>query len=993
MRTFILTLVIILCSISLLADAPLPDFKEIVRHRVDYINTKAKSAPMWKEYFEREAREMEDYDVLYYKIDLDVDFDNQLIFGNNIIRVEIVEDQVSNLVVDFTDSLTVDEIYLEGNALNFTHQDYQINIDLGQSYPQGSILELNIQYHGHPVEPTFNCGFVFLQHSGEDIAFTKVEPYASRDWWPCKDVPRDKPDSIDVWITCPDIYLCASNGLLQEEIINGDSTKTFKWHESYPIATYLVSVAITNYQLYSIPYYSSSDTMYIDNYLFPEQYDEQVAFFDTTSTMIDFLSSVYCTYPFIEEKYGHAVYPGNGAMEHQTCTSFGSNAVNEYGSYTVLHELAHQWVGDLITCETWSNIWLNEGFAVYSEVLWTENLWGIEAYHEHINQLDLGSYIDDKLQRDEGGSGSHIMDIVVYFKGAWTLHMLRGIVGDSVMMQILQNYVQQPDLRYGTATTDDFCNVAEQVSGMELSWFFDQWFYNVGRPQYKYATYTSEEIDSVKITLLSEGSQGEPFAMYIPYNMNGQSGTVWADSVFNYYTFPLDSTLDSLKWDTDNWVLDYGYEEQIPELEEITPSKGSILLIWKDFFDTGIEGINIYRKESGGEYTQINAQPITGIMYIDEDVTMAQTYFYKIAAVTSSNGNYISKFSNEVSATPFDFTFTLDQGIFLVDETNNSNPALPTDAEVDSFYNYLLNNYSHTDWDTDELGLPPLSEMAKYSTIIWHSEDLMPAHFSDNPYNLMSYLVAGGNLFISGWRHLMNIPSDVYQDYLHLTTPEYNPNPDFMGAFGESGFPNLNVDSSRVPIPIWEGNLAYIYKFVPYGDAETVYRFDSATADSSWENKPCAIRYNDNYKLYFLGFPLYYMDIEASAQFMGLVLQDFGENVSVDDNYTLLNNKISLINYPNPFFAKGGSISSENPATRIRFNIPKGIHCQNMLISIYNVKGQLVKKFNLKKSELQEYELTWDGKDMNSNSVNSGVYFIRLQIDDIVLTRKAVLLK
>jgi len=975
--TFAAFLIVIFTSLNLLSQNNISDIKSyldnIINQSMRCSENKSKGVSSWREYFQRDVREMENYDVLYYMIDLDVDFDNELIYGDNIIQVEIVEDNVSNLILDFTNNLTLDDVLMDEISLDFTHEENQIDIDLDGVYSIGDVISLHILYNGHPVPPArYGWGFVFDEHDGENIAFTMVEPFASRDWWPCKDVPIDKAEEIDIWITCPEYYLCASNGVLEEEINNGDGTKTFKWHESYPISTYLVSISITNYDLYSIPYSYNGSEMNIDNYLFPEQYDDGVSLFSQTPPMLDFLSTVYCPYPFLDEKYGHAVYPGNGAMEHQTCTSFGSNYVNEYGSYIVLHELAHQWVGDLITCEDWSHIWLNEGFAVYSECLWTENNYGLEWYLYHLEQLDLGNDIDDKLHRDESGDGNYILDIVVYFKGAWTLHMLRGVIGDAMMDQVLQEYSLTPEFRYGTATTEDFSNVVAQVTGTDYSWFFEQWFYHVGRPLYKYATYTSELEDAVKIAILSEGSQGELFDMFIPFEINGAPQTLWAEGGFSHTTFPLIGNLSSLEFDPDNWVLDYGYEEKVPLLYgEPAPREGVVHLTWEDFFDPEIEGYNIYRKIAGEEYLLLNTEPVNATGFTDDNVEMEQLYFYKIAVVSESD--YLSKFSNEISAIPVDFTF--DQGILIVDETYDypEISPFPTDEEVDLFYSELLNenSFDFAGWDLSADGEIPLTEMAQYSSIIWHTDDLINHPFENSILNLKNYLNAGGNLFISSWKNLTNVPEDFLEDFLFIESPEYNINIDFSGAFGEQGFSDITVDPAKV-LPNWNNELQYTNKFINMETTDVIYRYDSLTDDPEWEDEICGIKYDGTYKFIVLGFPLYFMDQNEASNLMNNALVFFDEEISIADNFEI-EQQTYLTNYPNPF----------SSVTTISFNLTAEI-AENAEISIYNLKGQKVKTLecvnyiDAKATESLSH-IVWNGKDDKGNEVASGLYFYKLE--------------
>ncbi|MBN2461392.1 MAG: T9SS type A sorting domain-containing protein, partial [Candidatus Cloacimonetes bacterium] len=937
----------------------------------------------WLEYLSRQDRDMDSYDILYYKIDLSVDFANEMIYGDNLIRLQVLEDQITSAEFDFTDNLTVDTIQLNEQALGYTHQDHQIVVELDCPYQTGDIIELNIQYHGHPVPPArYGWGFVFTEHNNIPIAFTMVEPYASRDWWPCKDIPGDKADSVDVWITCPSEYICAANGLLTAQIDNGDGTTTFQWHESYPIATYLVSIAITNYQIHPITYTYQDQEMEIINYILPEQWETSVELFDYTPEMIDFLSSVYCEYPFLQEKYGHAVYPGGGAMEHQTCTSFGSDLVNNFSTYTVLHELSHQWVGDLITCDSWAHIWLNEGFATYSEVLWSEYLGGDYYYHYHMNTLDLGSQIDDKLERNEGGPGGYILDIVVYYKGAWVLHMLRNIVGATTQEEIFHAYVQDPTLRYGTATTDDFTAVAENISGMELSWFFDQWFYNPGRPLYDYAIYQSPEADSLKITLSSTGSQGFPFDMYVPLSVNEEEQVLWVPDGISFFTICLDGELDSLFWDRDNWVLDGGFEEQLPLLFDNSQNRdATVQIFWDQYFDPGISGFNVYRSENGVDFSMINEFPVNGYHYIDENVENDNQYCYKITAVISTNCTYESGFSNTIMVSPVEFSF--DEGILIVDRSYDYPDAspFPSDEDVDQFYSGLLAGYNFTCWDTFEEGMPPLSEMAKYSTIIWHNDDIMWSPFTNNLLNLRSYLIAGGNLLLTSWKQFSTIPENFSVEYLKLENPICNLEPDFSGGTGHLDFPDLPVDPDKV-LPNWNGCLQFANCFELLPSGEVIYTFDSVSDDPLWENMICGMKYKDNYNVVLLAFPLYFCVYDDAQAFMDQVMTEFQENTATDD-HIISSDVLNLHNYPNPF----------NPNTAISFQLDAESQASNVALNIFNIRGQCICTLFSGMLSGGRHTYVWEGTDDKGLPVSSGIYFYNLVVNERSFSGKMLLIK
>ncbi len=994
MRKTITIFFIFILNFLIAIDKDYPDFKSIIEKSNNSFIAQAQHYSTWQEILREDIREMENYDVKYYLIDIWLDFENEYIIADNLIRFEIVEDNVSMIFLHFTDNLTIDGIFKNDEELNYIHQENQIEIYLNEVYNSGEIIELNIQYSGYP-DSRLEDGLKFESHSGTPIAFTMVSPKGARKWWPCKDTPADKPDSLDIWVTFPSEYICASNGLLIEEIDNGDNTVTNHWFESYPIATYLTSIAITNYELYSEVYDYNGSQMMIDNYVYPEMYDISVELFDITDDMIDFFSGIYGPYPFLDEKYGHAVCTNLGAlaMEHQTCTSFQNSYITDEGAeYTVAHELAHQWAGDCLTIGSWAHVWLKEGFARYSEALWAENLFGLEALHDFMNNLDNGSPLDPCLYRDPEGSAGHIFNIVIYSKGAWTLHMLRGVLGDEDYFQTVYEFMQNPLFMYGNILTEDLENTAEAVSGMELDWFFDEWFFQEGRPRYEYTIYTSEPGNYPKLTILSQPFQEDTFDMYIPFEYNSNSDRFFVQGGLNYFTIPFVGDSYEIEFDPENWVLDYGYTEKLPILEEVNYRDGNIGIAWEEFFDPAIDGFNIYRKENNGEFELINNEPFTGTYYFDEYLNTESIYTYKIAAVFEQV--YISKFSNEIEVTPINYT--LDEGILLVDNTGDFiNPPFPSDEDVDTFYHTLLEAYDFTDWDVLESGEPSLTEMARYSTIIWHNDDIMFTPLINNFYSIKNYLAAGGNLFLSTCRSLENIPDYDLEQFFGINSMEINNDDDFIGAVGQNSYPDISIDLNKIPMPTWDNALAYIYKFEPSENTDIIYLFDSYSNDPTWENRPCALKKTGDYKLILLGFPLYYMIEESAIELMNLTMQEFGEQSDVSDFFVPENN-IILFNYPNPFtMSKVG----RELVTTISFSVTQNAVSGSdgspfVTLEIFNIKGQKVKTIPIvTPSPAHTLSVTWNGTDDSGKPVNSGVYLYKLRINNKIITRKMLLLK
>jgi len=425
-----------------------------------------------------------DYDVSYYRLDLLINDTTEIIYGEVEMRARSTISGLDSVTINLYQDMTVDSIRSQNTQLLYTRDTHSLHIRLDTAYASGEEFSVRIYYCGHPTESGL-MGFNFGTQGGVPVISTLSEPYSAHTWWPCKDTPSDKADSADIIVTVRPDFVVASNGLLRELVTNPNGTKTYKWHESYPITTYLISLAITNYLTFSQYYYPESDSvdsMQIIYYCYPDWLARAQDVYPVTVDAIEFFARTFGEYPFLKEKYGMAHFPWGGAMEHQTCTSM---LYSWYAVYVIVHELAHQWWGDLITCRDWHNIWLNEGFASYCEALFFEDLYGEDYYHTYMSYMDYVEggtiYIYDTT--DVG----NIFSLIVYDKGAWVLHMLRHVVGDSTFFDILRAYYSDPRFAYKDAVTEDFQEVCETISGMDLSYFFQEWIYGEYRPGYRYS--------------------------------------------------------------------------------------------------------------------------------------------------------------------------------------------------------------------------------------------------------------------------------------------------------------------------------------------------------------------------------------------------------------------------------------------------------------------------------------------------------------------------
>jgi aminopeptidase N len=493
----------------------------------------------------------DDFDVSYYLLDLDFDTSSEIVSGSVEMRAVVAGTSIDAVDLNLKDNMSVSSVMSgAGMPLGFTHASDLLSIDLDRTYSNGEMVVLTVTYSGDPSGDAFDFG----SRSGKPMIWSLSEPFGARDWWPCKDVPSDKADSVDVKFTVPAGMIAASNGLLVDSTTVSGRT-TFWWHESYPISTYLVSIAAYEYTTFSDYYaYSPADSMEIQFFVFPDHYAGVQTNYGKTADMIAAYASMFGEYPFIEEKYGHAEFLWGGGMEHQTITSLGG-----YGESLIAHELAHMWWGDMITCKDFHHIWVNEGFATYCEALWNGQEYGEAYYHQ---DMELAKYFGPgTIYVPDTSDFNRIFNSgLSYNKGSWVLHMLRHVVGDSTFFDILHAYYADPSLQYGNAGTEEFEAVCEAVSGIDLSAFFHQWIYEEYYPVYSYSWSSSENGGSYTVHLTIEQLQSNTvFEMPIDVTVTSASGdttfVVSNTSAYQSYNLTLDEEPTSVQLDKDDWIL------------------------------------------------------------------------------------------------------------------------------------------------------------------------------------------------------------------------------------------------------------------------------------------------------------------------------------------------------------------------------------------------------------------------------------------------------
>ncbi|MBC8214614.1 MAG: T9SS type A sorting domain-containing protein [Candidatus Marinimicrobia bacterium] len=516
------------------------------------------------------TRNQQDYDVKFYDINLEISPDSETIGGFLTVILYSEIDNLTHVELDLTNSLTVNQVTdSELNSLLYTHNDRILDVSLNNPINADELVEFTINYDGAPEYSDFGS-FGFSSAHGEDMIWTLSEPYGSRNWWPCKDTPTDKADSVNITITVPENLLVASNGLLVNTTYQNEKA-TYYWEEGYPIATYLVSLAIYPYQVfYDWFVYGENDSMRLDYYVYPQHYNQYYDNYMLTKDMISGFSDRFGLYPFIEEKYGHADFVWGGGMEHQTMTSMGG-----YSQYLISHELGHQWWGDMVTCANFHHIWLNEGFATYSQAMWEElHNGGIDALHDEMSTKQYwGSgtiFVDDTTNVWNIFNGS-----LSYNKASWVLHMLRHILGDETFFAGLQEYGDQ--YRFSSAVTEDFTAIMSEVSGRDLAPFINRWIYGEYYPEYV-STPTAIELvnENWKVDVQISQTQDSPiFEMPVDVVIETDTDTYTfvaeVTEQNQLFSFIVDGVPLQVNLDPDHWILRSVDNNEIEFLEILVP--------------------------------------------------------------------------------------------------------------------------------------------------------------------------------------------------------------------------------------------------------------------------------------------------------------------------------------------------------------------------------------------------------------------------------------
>jgi aminopeptidase N len=396
----------------------------------------------------------------------------------------------------------------------------------GESTFSGTLDSIQVSYAGIPPE-NGSGSFANALHAGVPIVSTLSEPYGAADWWPCSQDLNDKVDSVLLVISVPPGNRAAANGMLISEEHLADRS-IYRWKHKHPMAAYLVGVSVTNYVFYSdyVPL-ENGKSIEILNYVYPETLEATKEQTKNIIKPFQLYNELFGLYPFADERYGHAQWQWGGGMEHQTMSFMGS-----FGYDLMAHELAHQWFGNLVTCASWKDIWLNEGFATYlTGLCYERDLGGI--YWEPFKRLSIRRVLskpDGSVYCYDTTSIDRIFDDrLSYSKGAMVVHMLRWQMGDENFFTALNNYLYDPRLSNKYATTEDLIAHVEAVTGNSYREFFNDWIFGEGYPTYNMVyRQGADHVVELELGQVQSSAKVGFFEMDVPVRLYGHKGGAMA---------------------------------------------------------------------------------------------------------------------------------------------------------------------------------------------------------------------------------------------------------------------------------------------------------------------------------------------------------------------------------------------------------------------------------------------------------------------------------
>jgi aminopeptidase N len=504
------------------------------------------------------------YDLKFYHLNIAIERSNKYISGNVRCLAAVKASTLDTFAFELHSNFTIDSVVLNGSNRPVTRSGNDVYVTFAGALAQGAMIDGTVYYKG--TAPTSGGGAIGDGYNqgnsptwGNSVAWSLSQPYVAHEWFPVKQQLQDKIDSSWVFATTDSLNKVGSNGMLTNVVTVGPK-KRYEWKNNKPIDYYLISVAVAKYVDYTIYAHpaSTSDSVMIQNYVYDNPatlpYFKDVI--DSTRQLIELQSSLYGLYPWASQKYGHCMAPLGGGMEHQTMTTLGS-----FNFSLVAHELGHQWWGDYVTCRTWHDIFLNEGFATYTEYLAYQYLEPGQAapemlsIHNNVMSQPTGSVWNPDTTNVNRIFSSRLS----YNKGCAIVHSIRFEMNDdSLFFPALRNYLNT--YKYTTASTEDFRNSIASFTGINFNQFFTQWIYGEGYPTFNVSwNQNNGQLVLKSVQTVSTASVTPLFITPLEYKVQRNLGDtiirVMHSQATELYVVNMPGTVTGIVVDPNNWIL------------------------------------------------------------------------------------------------------------------------------------------------------------------------------------------------------------------------------------------------------------------------------------------------------------------------------------------------------------------------------------------------------------------------------------------------------
>ena len=495
-------------------------------------------------------------DAVHYVFRLTVEDTSNRIVGEATATLRLTA-PVKEVVLDLTSEIdgkgmAVSAVSAAGQPVSFRHAADRLHIPLKGA--AGDQIAVVVTYSGVPAQ-----GLRLIDNiHGERTIFSENWPNRARQWLPMIDHPSDKATGEFV-ITAPAHYQVVANGVLVEEVDLPAGNRRTHWRQSVPIASWLYAVGVARF---AVHHYDVVRSIPQQVWVFPQDRERGQQLFEYTGRRaFEFFSDWIGPYAY--EKLAHVQAAGiGGGTEHATAIFYGEKGVAS-GRAPVVHEVAHQWWGNAVTESDWDDVWLSEGFATYFSHLYTEHASGRDPFLRNL-RADIATIVNaQKAAPDQPvihrnlSDMSRVLNRLVYQKGSWVLHMLRGTIGTEKFWLGIREYYRR--YRDQNASTDDFRQIMEQASGMQLGWFFDQWLKRPGMPELRGSWRYDVAAKRVHVEL-SQAQSGAPFRLPLEIAIVASAGAqrierVELNGASGQFAFAVDAEPASVRLDPDSWLL------------------------------------------------------------------------------------------------------------------------------------------------------------------------------------------------------------------------------------------------------------------------------------------------------------------------------------------------------------------------------------------------------------------------------------------------------